>query len=57
MLVRYFDVKMVVNGTSATCMELVMEFLAIYTLAKNDPQGVTGHLLWIMFVPGCPKKL
>lgn len=50
--------KVVVSSTSATFgMELVMELLAIYTLAKNDSQGITGRLLWIMFVPGCPKNL
>lgn len=54
MLVRYFDMKVVVRGTFAT---FGMELLAIYVLAKKDPQGITGHLLWIMLVPGCPKNL
>lgn len=50
--------KVVVSGTSATFgMELVMELLATYTLAENNSQGITGHLLWIMFVPSCPKNL
>lgn len=40
MLVKYFDMKVVVSRTSATFgVELVMELLTIYTLAETDLQG------------------
>lgn len=58
MLVRDFNMKVIVNGTSGTFgIDLVTELLAMYTLAKNDLHTITGCLLWIMFVPACPKSL